>query len=66
MESQNVLGSKSEMVVGSQCDWSNISSEDNWDSEPVSDPDYDFKMVSDRALKGDHRGKFWNRGGKRR
>ncbi|PKU70403.1 hypothetical protein MA16_Dca007155 [Dendrobium catenatum] len=54
------------MVVNSHCDWLNNSSEDVSDSESYSDPDNEFKMVSDRPLRAANRGKFWNRGGKRR
>ncbi|KAI0494656.1 hypothetical protein KFK09_024798 [Dendrobium nobile] len=66
VESNVALGSNSEMVVGSHGDWLNNSSEENSDSDSFSDPDFEFSMVSGKPLKVTQRGKFWNRGGKRR
>ncbi|PKU60495.1 hypothetical protein MA16_Dca027808 [Dendrobium catenatum] len=46
VESNIALGSNSEMVVGSHCDWLNNSSDENSDSDSFSDPDFEFSMVS--------------------
>ncbi|PKU87223.1 hypothetical protein MA16_Dca009371 [Dendrobium catenatum] len=47
-------------------DWLNNSSEDGSDPDSFSNPDFDFKMVPDKPLRVASRGKFWNRGGRRR
>ncbi|PKU76527.1 hypothetical protein MA16_Dca001131 [Dendrobium catenatum] len=66
MEAKTIVGLNSGLDVRSHGDWLNNSSDFDSDADPVSDSDFDVKLVRDRSHRACPRGKLWKRGGRRR